>query len=321
MRVVNIIDRSVDLVVGGNGKARIGAGTASHAAGRLFLLVFLTLMMSCQPSSGAENDAAAGGFDLKSVLRVVEDGPGGWKQQEAVRVYDRDNLFDLMNGQSDSFFVYGFEQVAVQRFRNPDGVILMAAVFQVDAPDSAYGLFSANQDGLPVAVGNEGSLSPGQRLSFWQANYFVQLTVLKPIPDGELEALAQAISAVLPSGGERPALIDRLPAQGLQADPRPLYFHEELSIQDWVWLGGENVLGLGPDTNGVLARYLLDGLDVWLVVIEYPGDNRAAAARDALQAGPTTDLLAFDARGRRLAMIFGQTASAGAQELLASALE
>jgi hypothetical protein len=279
-----------------------------------FLAAFVTgiLLAACQPKPANVE------VDLGKVVQAVESAPGGWKPQEEPKYFTKENLFNLMDGQSDAFFVYGFQKAAVQRFTNGDGVVLNVSVFQVDAADSAYGLFSVNREKKGLAVGKDGSTSPGRRVSFWQDRYFVQMTALKTVSEPDLLAASEAVSAGLPKGGEKPALMNVLPAQGLSADEGPLYFHQELTIQDRVWLGGENILGLGSETNGALGRYDLNGQPADLMIIEYPDAGQAAKGLKALQAGGQEDLLAAEAKGNRLLAVFGKADQAAAQTLLSS---
>ncbi len=95
------------------------------------------------------------------------------------------------------------------------GTLLNVEIWQLATPADAYGLFSAGRTGAPAVIGNEGDSDPGRRLAFWQDRYFVSLNAAQPVPDETLQAFAQAISGRLPAGGERPALVDRLPGSGL----------------------------------------------------------------------------------------------------------
>jgi hypothetical protein len=244
----------------------------------------------------------------------------GWALDGELEVYDSETIFALVNGQADFFLAYGFEQVAVQRYKNAEDVLLDVHIWQVTAPEGAYGLFTASIAGEPADIGNEGDTDPGRRLVFWQDRYTVQLFSRKDIPDAELRAFAESVSAALPTGGERPALVDRLPAEGMI--PRSIiFFYEELSIQNDIWLGGENVLGLSRETDGVVARYELDGTVVRLMLIEYPDADAASAALTGLAGGEISDLAVADAQGNLLGAVFGQADKAFAQALLEAALE
>ena len=244
----------------------------------------------------------------------------GWEISQKLTTYNRDNLFNLVDGQAESFFAYGFEQVAVQRYQDRAGILMNVEIWQLATSADAYGLFSAGRTGGPATMGNEADSDPGRRLAFWQDRCFVNLNAAQPVPDATLQAFAQAISGKLPSGGQRPALIDRLPGSGL-VERSAIFFHEEMSVQMEVWLGGNNILGLSQATNGVLGRYQLGDLTVRLVLVEYPTPGQSAKGLKALQSGSLTDLVASGAHGALLAAVFGKVDLAQAQALLQEALK
>ena len=251
----------------------------------------------------------------------------GWTPDGELEVYDSETIFGLVNGQADFFFVYGFERVAVQRYQNTEEVVLDIHIWQVRAPEDAYGLFTASVAGEPADICpstgsgrcSEGDTDPGRRLVFWQDRYVAQLFARKDILDADLRAFAEAVSTALPTGGERPQLVDRLPADGMI--PRSgIFFHEELSIQNEVWLGGENLLGLSPETDGVLARYEFGEVVVRLLLVEYPDAEAASDGLAALEGGGIEGLVAADTRDNLLGVVFGEVDEAMADTLLAEAL-
>ncbi len=189
-------------------------------------------------------------FDLASVFPAGNAIPG-WQISQKVETYDHDNLFNLVDGQAESFFAYGFEQVAVQRYQDNAGILMNAEIWQLATPADAYGLFTTGRSGSPARIGNEGDSNSGRRLAFWQNRYFVNLGAVQPVPDEILQAFARAIASSLPTGGERPPIVDQLPQTGL-AERTTIFFHKEMSIQMEVWLGGTNLLGLSQKTNGAL---------------------------------------------------------------------
>jgi len=270
---------------------------------------------------------------LADVSPGVDAFPG-WTPAGAVEAFDGENLYDLVDGQAEAFFAYAFEQVVVQSYENAEGAVLRVEVWQLATPADAYGLFTASIAGTPVVVGpsgsgqrSDGDADPGRRLAFWQNRYYVQIHARQELDDAELQALAGAVSAALPVGGERPALVDRLPPDGLVARSA-LFFHEEISIQSDLWLGGENLLGLGPETDGVLARYDLGGPVAQLLLVQYPNAGAAAAGLAALesdrarpeQSRRVSGLVAADACGNLLGAVLGEIDEAAADALLARAL-
>jgi hypothetical protein len=247
------------------------------------------------------------------------DALPGWTPIGEVEIFDRENIYDLVNGQAEAFFAYGFEQVAVRGYDNVEGVVLSIEVWQLAATADAYGLFTASIAGTPVAIGNDGDTDPGRRLAFWQDRYYVHIRARQELPDADLRAFAETVSAALPSGGERPALMGRLPPDGL-VERSAIFFHEEISIQNELWLGGENVLGLGPETGGVLARYDVDGAAARLLLVQYPDAEAASAGLAALDTAPVSGLVDAGARENLLGAIFGEMDEATAGALLARVL-
>jgi hypothetical protein len=244
----------------------------------------------------------------------------GWALDGDLEAYDGETIFALVDGQADFFFAYGFEQVAVQRYKNAEDVLLDIQIWQVADPERAFGLYSASRAGDFADVGNEGDVDPGRRLIFWQANYVAEVFARKTIPDADLLGFGEALSLALPSGGEPPALLDRLPADGL-VERSAVFFYEELSIQTEVWLGGENVLGLGRETAGVIARYDLDGTVVRLMLVEYPDAGAASAALTGLEGGEIGGLAAAGTQDNLLGAVFGEVDETPSQALLEAALE
>jgi hypothetical protein len=243
----------------------------------------------------------------------------GWTPTEEARLYDSENLFNLVDGQADAFFVYGFEQAAVRTYTNANGSRLDVQIWQLATPADAYGLFTLGRSGAPAAIGVEGDAEPGRRLSFWQDRYTVHVSARQDVDDALLWDFARPVSATLPQNGEPPALVNKLPQGGFK--PREfIFFHEGLSIQDRIWLGGENILGLSHDTNGVVAAYELDGAPVYLLLIEYPTPSQAGAGTEALQTGLVDNLLIAQAQDNMLVAVFGAGDKTSAEALIAEVL-
>ena len=274
----------------------------------LGLLVFASLLSGCGKKATSLADVFP---DANSLL--------GWTPAGEVELFDRQNLYDLVDGQAETFFAYGFQQVAVQHYKNVEGKELRVEVWQLATPADAYGLFTASIAGEPVDLGNDGDADPGRRIAFWQDRYYVHVRARQKLPDAELRAFAEAVSTALPAGGERPALVGRLPPDGL-VERSAIFFHEEISIQDELWLGGENLLALGPDTDGVLARYDIGGAVAQLLLVQYPDAQAALAGLAALESSGITSLMAADARGNLLGAVFGDMDETAASALLVEAL-
>ena len=271
---------------------------------KLGCLILALVLVGC----GGKPAALSGAFP-------GADAVPGWTPAGDAETFDSENLYDLVNGQAESFFAYGFEQVAVRHYENAEGTRLDVEVWQLATPADAYGLFTVQRAGTPVTTGNDGDADPGRRLAFWQDHYVAHVRASQDVDDADLQSLAEAVSAALPSGGERPALMDHLTPDGLVAHSA-IFFHEEISIQNTLWLGGENLLQLSPETDGVLAQYDVGSGRAQLLLIQYPDGEQASAGLTALEGGQIDALVSADAHDNLLGAVFGQIDQATASTLL-----
>jgi hypothetical protein len=96
----------------------------------------------------------------KSIGRVVSptDGlPGsgavpGWTPSGKTETFTPDTLFDLMDGQAEAFFVYGFEKAATSTYAGPGNRSLRVEIYRLATPADAYGLFTVSTGGEPAAA-------------------------------------------------------------------------------------------------------------------------------------------------------------------------
>ena len=274
--------------------------------------ILFLLIISSGCSSPAAQPSAASLFPASGVV-------SGWSTTGDLMTYNPQNLFDLVDGQSDSFMAYGFEQVNVRRYQDAQGLKLSIEVWQLDNEYDAYGLFTASRAGTPVNIGNQGDGDPGVRVIFWQNKYYVHVNANQDLSDEVIMGFARAVATALPAGGTTPAIVKQLPQTGLEAGSE-IYFHQEISIQSEVWLGGSNLLGLGTDTQGVLARYTLNAQPAHLMLITYPTVEKAASGLKALQGASITSLVVSDQNQTVVGAVFGTLDPASAQDLLAKGL-
>jgi hypothetical protein len=302
----------------------------------LFFALILNLLTACAsaPAAGApaastppaptntpaSTAASASNYPPLGSYFPSSNSIGAYATSQPPRTFLHDNLFDFVDGQADTYFAYSFQQLAVQSYQNSDGLTLHVEIWQFAGPADAYGVYTISRSDEPMAVGVDGSTTPKSRIAFWQDHYYVQVNCTDQLPQADLEAFAKAVAQALPHGGQRPALLQRLPTSGL-VENQIVFFHLEITIQNEIYLGGTNKLGLSPKTYGLLAHYTLGGQDASLLLIEYPSAQAAAAGLKGLQAAQVDELVAAQTKDNLLGAVVGKVDAAQAGGLLDQALK
>jgi hypothetical protein len=269
----------------------------------LWLVLGVCLLVACtarQPTLPASK-----------ALLPASDAIPGWRLEGGKVTYGREGLYGFMNGAADLYFTYGFEELAVGRYAGAGGEVLQVEVYRLASDADAYGVFTYNSYGEPTDLGVDGELVEAYRLAFWQDRTFVQILAQGQVSDEALGAFGEAISTALPGGGERPALVAALPAEGLLSR-ETRFFREKMALDNLFWLGPNDVLGLGPDSEGVLAHYEIYGQRLSLILVTFPDAARAQAAQAGLQVADVEDLVVAEIEGRTLGAVFGRLPAAAA---------
>lgn len=139
----------------------------------------------------------------------------GWVMEGKVVLYNKENLFERINGESELYFPYGFTGLAYARYKNnknPQQAV-EADVYRMGSLLDAFGLFSRyrRQNDAEVAIGGGGTISSSQ-MFFYQDRYLVRLQATGVTFAGQdmFLACARAISLKLPNNPARPKEIDML---------------------------------------------------------------------------------------------------------------
>ena len=172
-----------------------------------FLIIAVCLL--CAPSSV---QSAGQAMDKLLPAPACADG---WVLDGKVTLFDKDSLFDRINGESELYLPYGFTLLAYGRYeskKDPKRAV-DADVYAMGSLLDAFGMFAnyRRKDSTTAAVGIEGVLSSSQLL-FYQDRYFVRLQVTgsTTVDEAVLIACGKAISQKLPPSTARPKELDAL---------------------------------------------------------------------------------------------------------------
>jgi Family of unknown function (DUF6599) len=189
----------------------------------------------------------------------------GWTLAGQPQVFSPDTLYDYINGGSDLYLKYEFEELTVVEYRK-DKMSVSAEVYRHRTPDHAFGIYS--QERVPsaefLAIGAQGYYENAV-CNFIQRGYYVKLSG-ENTGAGDREILlrfARRISENLPGPSALPEILAAFPAEGKKA------YAEKFIAKDF--------LGYGFLHSGFTADYDRSGHKYQLFVIAGNGPDEARA--------------------------------------------
>jgi hypothetical protein len=230
----------------------------------LVIAFFISLFL-ISGVTGAANNPDKGSEQLEKLIPTFESE---WKTKDS-RFFTRDNLFDYLDGGAEIYLSYDFQKLLVQEYLSGDESILVE-IYQMNSSEDAFGLFSLNQEGESLIIGQEASYGFGI-LFFWKDRYFVRIIDMegKDTRKDLIFNLGKSISDKIKNKGENPRLLDRIPQENLQKQSI-FYFHKNIVLNNLYFLSKENILNLSEKTNALLTSYKFDSEVLKLLLIEYP---------------------------------------------------
>jgi hypothetical protein len=193
----------------------------------------------------------------------------GWALKDKAALFDKDTLFDHINGEAELYFPYGFDMLATATYMNRDNseIWIVTDVYRMASPLDAFGIYSnyRKADAASVTVGAEGFVSPSQ-LMFYQDRYFVRLQVTGATGLGQDAFLecARSVSERLPFNARPIGELESLRIPGIVP-----------KTERYI---AKSLLGYAFFRRGVIADALLQGERVQVFLV--PEDS-VAAAREA----------------------------------------
>jgi hypothetical protein len=144
----------------------------------------------------------------------------GWELKDKAALFDKETLFDHINGEAELYFPYGFDLLATATYMNTNNseVWLVADVYRMASPLDAFGIYSnyRKADATSVAIGAEGFVSSSQ-LMFYQDRYFVRLQVTgaTSLEQDAFLACGRSLSEKLPSNAPNAGVLEALKIPGI----------------------------------------------------------------------------------------------------------
>ncbi len=233
------------------------------------ITICITAISTCSTTKESE----------KSMRQFVPSEIYGWKAQGEVEIYDRETIFDYIDGAGEIYLSYAFRKLMVFRFLKAPDPTIFVELFDMGSPEEAFGVFSHAREGEELGIG-QGSEYIGGVLCFWKGSLFVCIFSERETPATKKAVfdLGGKIAEKIKVTGAEPKLLGLLPDEGL-VDRGVRYFHLHTSLNHHYFVASENILKLGPQTEAVLARYQPE--ESYLLCVRYQSQKQAQEALDS----------------------------------------
>jgi hypothetical protein len=213
---------------------------------------------------------------------------GAWAPSAPPERYVRESLYGYIDGGAELVLPYGFEEVAVGRYRRPGDSAreITVEIYRTASSLDAFGLFSLQRDGredVSATIHSAHWLSPTQAC-LARGRYYVNL-VGDGTDEADLAGMLKAVEALIPgpSASGLDPRFDALPSEG-RIPRSERYIKGDGAARAETQFFSDPAWGFGLGATAVSARY--EPGDAKLIVIETAGEAAGldAAVRDQFAA-------------------------------------
>jgi hypothetical protein len=219
---------------------------------------------------------------LDAIEQRLPRAVAAWTARDAATRHNPETIYSYIDGHAEVYLAYGMQSCLTRRYLPPTGeAAIVLDVFAMASSADAFGVFSRDQDGDAIELGQEARVRSNW-LSFWKGRFFVSIYA-EDEAKGVREAvisLGKMTAAAIDDSGERPALLLSLPQDGLVA--RSIrYLHDPQLLRYHVPEIHGNPLSIETGTPVVLAEYRRGDERALLLIAQYVSPNAARAAAEA----------------------------------------
>lgn len=250
-----------------------------------FFKILLSLFIACV---SIHNLALAQG----RLSELLSDSVDTWRRLETPQIYNRENLFDYINGGAELYLAYDFQQLAVQEYRHePEDSVqrnsMLVEIWQMNSSADAFGIYSFDQEGESVRIGQEGRYSQ-RLLRFWKDKFSIRILGSRDDLKEIILKLGSRIDKKINEEGKPPFLVSQIPSDSLVSGSVH-FFHKEIILRNLYFSPFQDVLSLNDLSNCVLADFKLGKDNLKLLLIQYPDTVVAKHTQDSLRSAYLPD--------------------------------
>lgn len=208
--------------------------------------------------------------DLTSIIYFKDNEIPEWKSASPISIYDKETIFDYIDGAAELYFAYDFNKVVTTEYTDSNTSIIID-VYDMTNPDSAFGIYSLNRyEGANfVNIGNEGILVDTS-LDFWKGKYYCKVYSFDTSQKYQniVTEFGNSISSRIKDSGKEPEIIKMLPSEGLIPKSEK-FFCRKLGLDNVHFISEDNIFNLDGNTKGIFAEYKLYDTGFQMLIIKY----------------------------------------------------
>jgi len=205
---------------------------------------------------------------------LLPDAIDGWKVAAKDQSYNRDNLYEYIDGGAELYLSYGFKKVISRTYSKPDQPDMVVDLFDMGTSQNAFGVFSHARETVDKTFGQGSQYTEGLLL-FWKDHYFISIETVES--KNAVFNLARKIEMAIAKEGPLPEILTLLPQQSLVRESIR-YFRHYVWLNSHYFVADRNILHINEKTDALLAKYGELKKRYLLLLVKYKKDKDAKRA-------------------------------------------
>jgi len=216
--------------------------------------------------------------ESQRLARLLPETVEGWQIGHDDQVFNRENLYNYINGGAEIYLSYGFIEMINRTYVLPDQPDVIADILDMGTSQNAFGVFAHSRESIAADFGQGSEYHQGY-LHFWKDRYVISIISNPETAESKqtIFTLAKEIETAIGVDGPLPDILELLPEQNL-VEESIRYVREHFWMNSHFFIAEENILNLNDQTDAVLARYGALGQRSILLLVKYPQASEAEVA-------------------------------------------
>lgn len=231
---------------------------------------------------------------------VLPKSVGLWTRPDSPRLVNAKNIFDYMDGAGEVYLGYCFDHLEAWEYESRTQKAILVELYFMKTGDDAFGLLSLDWGGEPVDLGQSSQENAGSRnsswaralygeglLRIWSDAIYARIMAYQETPESKEAVLSLGRSIVKGRmNPQAPDLFQKLPdsfrPDWMLLKERAAYFRSHLVLNSLYYLGQENMLDLGLESEAVTSSYERKDAKgkkrIQLLLVRYSDNKHASQA-------------------------------------------